>query len=214
MRLAGPLDFDVFAVAGHDQVHVDFGVAVLRVTEVEEQFTRHDAGAHRGHRVAQRFSADQPAFAQPPRRQGEGDVAAGDRRRAGPAIGLDDVTVDPDRARAERVEIDDRAQAAPDQTLDLVRPSADAPAYRLARDAGPAGARQHGILGGDPTASGIAQKLRHRLLDRGGADDAGFSDLDQHRAVDLSDEPGGDGDRTQLVRTAAIDTRHGRVLTC
>jgi hypothetical protein len=52
----------------------------------------------------------------------------GDRRRAGAAVGLDDVAVELDHLLAEGVEVDDGAQAAADEPLDLVGAAADAPA--------------------------------------------------------------------------------------
>src|SRR5207245_2527802 len=50
---------------------------------------------------------------------GERDEPAGDRGGARPAIGLDDLAVDHDAARSERLQIDRRAQRAADQALDL-----------------------------------------------------------------------------------------------
>src|SRR6202140_1572968 len=49
----------------------------------------------------------------------ERDPGAGDRRGAGAAVGLDDVAIDGDLALAERLEIDHRAQTAPNQPLDF-----------------------------------------------------------------------------------------------
>ena len=53
----------------------------------------------------------------------ERDPGSGNRCRAGAAVGLDDVAVDGDLPLAERSEIDDGAQAAPDQALDFDRAS-------------------------------------------------------------------------------------------
>ena len=47
------------------------------------------------------------------------DPGAGDRGRAGAAVGLDDVAVEGDLALAQRLHVDDGAQAAADQALDL-----------------------------------------------------------------------------------------------
>ena len=58
---------------------------------------------------------------QPPAGELERDVAAGDRRAARAAVGLQHVAVDVDRALAERLEVDDAAQRAADQPLDLDR---------------------------------------------------------------------------------------------
>src|SRR5262249_22460057 len=120
---------------------------------------------------------------QAPGRQRQGDVAPGDRRRAGTAVCLDDIAVDPDRPLAERGQIDDAAQAAADQALDLVRSPADPTARRFARDARRARPGQHAVLRRDPAAAGVAQELWDVVLDRGGTDDARVADLDQDRAV-------------------------------
>ena len=69
-------------------------------------------------------------------RDREGDVAAGDRRGPGPAVGLEDVAVDGDGALAELREVDDPAERPPDEPLDLVGPAADAADRCLARGSG------------------------------------------------------------------------------
>ena len=48
-----------------------------------------------------------------------GDVAAGDRRGAGAAVGLQHVAIQGDGALAERLQVHHRAQLAADQALDL-----------------------------------------------------------------------------------------------
>src|SRR5262249_1908686 len=53
--------------------------------------------------------------------RGQRDVAAGDCRRARPAVGLQHVAVDHDRALAQGIEVDRGAQRAPDESLDLLR---------------------------------------------------------------------------------------------
>ena len=109
-------------LAGHDHVHVDLGAAVLDVRQVEQRLAVDDADRHRGDRVAQRHprqrAARRPAAG---RRAVQRHVAAADRRAAGAAVGLDHVAVDPDRALAERGEVDHRPQRPADQPLDLDR---------------------------------------------------------------------------------------------
>ena len=90
-------------------------------------------------------------------------IAAGDRRGAGAAIGLQHIAVDADLALAERGEIGDGAQAAADQPLDFLGAAALPAARRLAVGAGCGRARQHAVFGGDPALAGIAQKRRHPL---------------------------------------------------
>ena len=113
---------------------------------------------------------------------GERDVGAGDGRGARAAIGLQHVAVDRDRALAERAQIDDGAQRAADEPLDLLRAPALLALGGFARGARVRGARQHAVLGGDPALALAAQERRHAFLDAGGAQHARIAELDQHRA--------------------------------
>jgi hypothetical protein len=78
---------------------------------------------------------------------------AGDRGRAGAAIGLDDVAVDGDLAFAERFEIDHGAHGAADQALDFQRAAGLLAGGGLAAHAVAGGARQHAVFGGHPAAA-------------------------------------------------------------
>src|SRR3974390_2128068 len=75
---------------------------------------------------------------------------AGDRGRARAAVGLQHVAVDRDRALAERLHVDHRAQAAADQPLDLLRAPALPAARGLAGAARMGRTRQHAVLGRNP----------------------------------------------------------------
>ena len=113
----------------------------------------------------------------------QGDVGAGDRRRARAAIGLNHVAVDPDGPLAEAFQIGDGAQAAADEPLNLVGAPADLAARRFAADALLRRAGQHAVLGGDPALAAVAQKRRHPLFELRRADDFGIAHLDQNRTV-------------------------------
>ena len=80
------------------------------------------------------------------------DPGAGDRGGAGAAVGLDHVAIDGDLPLAERRQVDDGAQAAADQALDLDRAAALLAGRGLAPRALRGGARQHAVFGGDPAA--------------------------------------------------------------
>src|SRR6266571_8546778 len=77
-------------------------------------FPIYDPDRDRGDRAGERL-AEAEAVEGAPR----GDVGAGDRRAPRPAVGLEHVAVEPQRALAECLEVCDRAQRAADQTLDL-----------------------------------------------------------------------------------------------
>src|SRR5207247_1691015 len=69
---------------------------------------------------------------------------------AGAAAGLEDVAVEVDRPLPECPEVDDAADRAPDQPLDLHRPAVGAPARDVALLALPGRGGQHRVLGCDP----------------------------------------------------------------
>ena len=119
--LGGALHLDEQAAAGLDDVHVHVGAGVLVVGEVEQRLAADDADAGGGDEVADGHRGDLVLVAHLLQRQHERDEAAGDRRRAGAAVGLDDVAVHPDRPLAHLPEPRDRAERSPDQPLDLLR---------------------------------------------------------------------------------------------
>ena len=134
--LGGALHLDVAALGGHHHVHVDLGLGVLGVGQVEHRHAVDDADADR------RAVGDERWRSQP-RRPGrsrlkrvvQGEVAAADRRRAGAAVGLQHVAVDDDLALAERPHVGDGPQRPADQPLDLHRAPALLAPGRLPVDA-------------------------------------------------------------------------------
>ena len=151
VALGRALHLDEAAAAVHDDVHVGLGVRVLGVIQVEHRHAAVDARPRPrppGRAADSRCSARR--FEQRIDRVGERDEAAGDRRGARAAVGLQHVAVDRDRALAERLQVDHRAQRAADQALDLLRAAGLLAARRLARRARMGGARQHAVFGRDP----------------------------------------------------------------
>ena len=162
------------------------------------------AGAH-----GRDLPGQQLAHAEPVQRPGERDVASGDAGSPRPAVGLDDVAVDGDRALAEPAHVDHAAQAATDEALDLVGPSADRAACRLALAALRAGTRQHRVLGGHPAAALAAQPARNAVLDRGGAQHAGVADPNQDRSLGELQVVRHDLHGPKLVRDPAVGATAG-----
>ena len=99
--LGGALHLDEPAVAGLDDVHVDFGLGVLLVGEIEHRRAADDADAGGGDVVVDRHRLDDARCAHLLQREHQRDEAAGDRRGARAAVRLDHVAVDPDRPLAE-----------------------------------------------------------------------------------------------------------------
>ena len=184
------------------------GLRILGIIEVEHGIAGNDAAGDRGDAVTQRQGAQQAGRNESLKRLMERHIAAGDRGRAGAAIGLQHVAVDADLALAEPGEIGHRAQAAADQPLDLLGAPALPAARRLAVGAGRRRARQHAVFGGDPAPAGVAQKRRHALLDRGGAQHMGVAELRQARALGVFGYPRLERDR----RIASGARPEGRII--
>src|SRR6478609_4828431 len=165
--LRGGLHFHESAVVRHDHVHVDVGGRVLRIVEVEQRLPVDDAdrdgGDTPGERLRQAEAVECTAG---------GDVGAGDRGAARAAVGLQHVAVEVDGALAQRAEVDDAAQRAPDQPLDLDGAAALLAARGLA--VGPVAGRrgEQRVLRRHPAASRAVEPARHALLNGRGAEDA------------------------------------------
>src|SRR5690606_8254871 len=135
---------------------------------------------------------------------GQGDVGARDRRRPRPAVGLEDIAVDLDGVLAQRAVVDDRAQRPADQPGDLVGAAADAALDRLPVGAGVGRRGEHRVLRRHPPETGALAPARHALGGRGGTQDAGPAELDQHRAGRVIEPVPGEADRAQFVVGAAV----------
>ena len=129
VSFGSPLHLDeAFGVVHHD-VHVGLGLGVLGVVEIEHRLPAEDADRNRGDLPVHGIAGDLAGLDELRGGERQRDVAARDRGRTRAAVGLQDVAVDRDRVLAEGGAVDDRAQAAADEALDLER----APALRAAR---------------------------------------------------------------------------------
>jgi hypothetical protein len=114
---AAGLHFDELASGGHDDVHVSLGVLVLDVIEIEHGLAGDDADADRGEgRLDRRLGGvlEKTARAQLPDGELQCDVDAGDGRGARATIGGEDIAIDAERARPERLEVHSSADTAAD----------------------------------------------------------------------------------------------------
>ena len=150
------LDFDKAAIFGHDDVHVDFGLRVFFVSQIEEDFIVDDADAGGGDKLAQRRLLERARFDQAIQREGERGAGAGDGRGASAAVGLQYVTVEDHCAFAEGLHVDHGTQRAADKPLDLMSAAGDLAALGLARSPGEGGSGKHAVFGCDPSAAAVA----------------------------------------------------------
>ena len=128
--------------------------------------------------------------------------SAGNARRSRTAVCLNHIAVDGDGVLAERLHVDDGAQATADQTLNLHGATLAVGVLALAALAGRC--RQHGVLRRYPTGLGALAPARHALLDGGSAQHARIAKLGQARTVGVLHDAAGKLDGAQLIGGAAV----------
>src|SRR2546430_1004115 len=146
-------------------------------------------------------------------RVSERDEAAGDGGRARPAVRLNDLAVDHDAPRAERLEVDRRAEGSAHEPLDLEGPAARPSRDALALAALGRAPRQHRVLGGDPPGALALEELRHAVLQRREAEHLGVAEGDLGRSFGELRDADVDGDRAQRRRCAAVRPREGHAVS-
>ena len=144
-----------------------------------------DAAGDGGDVVAQRLGLEHVARLHPGDAIVQRHPGAGNGRRARSAIGLDHVAIDRDLPLAERGQIEDRAQAASDQPLDLDRAAALLAGRRLAAGPFRCRARQHAVFGGDPAARLPFEPGRQPVLERRRHQHVGVAELHEAGALGI-----------------------------
>src|SRR5581483_1727732 len=201
--LRSRLHLDEAAVPGRDDVQVDVRARVLGVVEVEQQLAVDDPDRDRGDGAGQHLREGEAV-----ERAVGGDVRAADRGAARAAVGLEHVPVQVHRPLAEGLEVDDAAERATDQPLDLDGAAALSAARRLALRALAGRGRQQRVLRRHPAAAAPVQPARHALGDRRGAEDARPPLRPEHHPVRLLEEGRVGDDRAQLVGAPAVAATH------
>ena len=202
--LGGGLGFDEAAVGQHDDVHIDGGAGVLFVAEVEEDVAVDDADGGGGNHLFEGRGFQGSGCDEFSEGESEGDTGSGDRGGTGSSVGLEDVAVEDNGPLTEGFHVYHRAQGSSDEALDLVGAATDLAAFGFAGGASEGGAGEHAVLGGDPSAAGVAEPAGDALLDGGVAEDSGVTRFDEDRAFGHGDVVRGDADGAEGVGCAVI----------
>src|SRR5688572_70212 len=149
--LSGSLDLDKFTGTSANYVHIDLGIRVFGIGEIEDRRGFDDSDTNGGNFTQQRRNFHDRILDELPACKGECDVCSGDGRAPGTTISLDHIAVDKDLALTEKFCIDDCSQAATDQPLNFL--CASRRSLGLALGSGVGRPRQHGVFGGDPSES-------------------------------------------------------------
>src|SRR5262249_22081623 len=197
------------AGARHHKIGIGISLRILGVIEVEHRRAAADAAGDGGDMVAQRLRRHYVARLHPVDAVVQRDPSAGDGRRAGSAVGLDHVAVDRDLPLAQCGEIEYRAQAAPDQPLDLDGTPALLAGRRLAARSLRGGARQHAVFGRDPAPRLPFEPRRQSVFERGRYENVGVAELHEAGALGIFYHAALKRDRAQLVGLSAARSHLG-----
>jgi hypothetical protein len=197
------LDLDERAAVVHHDVHVGLCGRVLGVVEIDDGQAGDDANRHGRDLAVQRVCGHRAPRIQRGHGVDERDIRAVIRGRARAAIGLQHVAVERDRSFAERTQVDDRAQRAADQPLDLERATRLLAARRFAGRAAVRRARQHSVLRRDPAFTFPAQERGHAVVDARGDEHTRIAELDQHGAFRVPRESPRDAHASELIGRAS-----------
>lgn len=200
--LAGALNLDELVAAGVGQVHVDLGLGVLGIVEVEKETSPHHAHRQGHNLVDQRDARDLLGV----HHGGEGVVeshpGAGHGSGARAAVGVDDVAVHGHGVFAQSFHVAHGAQAAADETLDL-HGAALACGGLTTRTRG-GGAGEHCVLGAHPARMGIPAPLGHALLYGGAANELRGTELHLAGARCVGHHGAREGDGADTAVGAAV----------
>jgi hypothetical protein len=202
--LGGGLGFDEATVGQHDDVHIDGCARVFFVGEVEQDVAVDDADRGGRDHLLERGCFEGVGFNQFAEGKRQGDAGSGDCGGAGSSIGLKNVAVEDNGALAESLHVDDAAEGAADEALDLVGAAADLAAFALACGTGEGCSGEHAVFGGDPATAGVAKPARDALFDGGVAEDAGVPGLHEDGAFGHRDVVGGDADGAEGVGGSVV----------
>ena len=200
--LASALELNHLAGVGSDEIHVDLGVAVLGIIQVEQGVAVDNAHRDGSNLARERDALDLAGLDPHSKGVVQRHPGTGNARRTRAAIRLDHIAVDGNGVLAERLHVDDGTQAAADEALDLHGAALTLGVLALATLTGRC--RQHGILCGYPTGLGALAPARHALLDGGGTKHARVAELSQARAVGMFHNTTGELDGAQLIGGTAV----------
>jgi hypothetical protein len=209
--LAGTLEFDEIAGAGHDEIQIDLGADVFFVGEIEARFIIDESDAEGGDGVEDRGGIEASGGQELLDGECECDVSAGDGGGAGASVSLQHIAIDPERACAEPGEIDGGAHGSADEPLDFLGAAIEAAAGDITGFTLQGGIGQHGVLGGDPAAGHALffHPARDGIFNGDGTDDTSAAALDEGGSVGIGGDVVGETDRAELVRPAGVGARGG-----
>jgi hypothetical protein len=119
MLFPSGLDFDEPSGSGHDDIHIDLGIAVFRVIQIEDGLVFEQSDADGGDRGAEWIRGHFSGKLQALDGAAEGKAGARDGGGAGAAIGRKHIAIDPNAAGPESSKIGNGAETPAQEPLDF-----------------------------------------------------------------------------------------------
>jgi hypothetical protein len=119
MLFSSGLDFDEPSGSGHDHIHIDLGIAVFRVIQIEDRLVFEQADTDGGDRSAERIRGHFPRKLQAFDGAAEGKAGSRDGGGAGATIGRKHIAIDPNAAGSESGKIGDGPETSAQEPLDF-----------------------------------------------------------------------------------------------
>jgi len=132
MFFASCLNFDKATSTGHDYIHVDLGVAIFGVIEIENDLIFEEADTDGGYGGAQGIGGHAPSDLQAFDSSAQSEAGSGDGRGTGATVSGEHIAINPKATGSEGGEIDHGTKATTEETLNLGGTSVDFTTRRVA----------------------------------------------------------------------------------
>jgi hypothetical protein len=129
---AARLNFDKATRTGHDDIHVDLGVAIFGVIQIKYDLIFEEADADGGDGGTEGIGGHAPSDLQTFDSSAQSEAGSGDGGGTGATVGRENIAINPEAAGSECGEIDHRAKATTEETLNLGGTSVDFTTRRVA----------------------------------------------------------------------------------
>jgi len=184
MFFASCLNFDKATRTGHDYIHVDLGVTIFGVIEIENDLIFEEADTDGGYGGTEGIGGHAPSDLQAFDSSAQSKTGSGDGRGAGAAVGRENIAINPEAAGSECGEIDHRAEATTEETLNLGGTSVDLAARRVASFAAGGRSREHRVFRGKPPSRDVLifHPAGNSFVYAGGADYLSFAATQKDRS--------------------------------
>jgi hypothetical protein len=181
---AARLNFDKATRTGHDDIHVDLGVAIFGVIQIKYDLIFEEADTDGGDGGTERIGGHAPCDLQAFNGSAQSEAGSGDGGGTGAAVGRENIAINPEATGSECGEIDHGAEATTEETLNLGGTPVDFAARGVASFATGGRSGKHGVFRSEPSPCDVLifHPAGNGFVHAGGADHLGFAAAQKDRS--------------------------------